>query len=100
MAKATLGDAIKVYIKPSLKGELVIRKPTSSQKSSRLHARQEAFKAAAEAGRISKAAHEALVAKGKCPTQRVYKTGVGYEERPVCPIQLMRSALSTAVKQV
>lgn len=95
---ANVSDMKTVYVKPSLKGELVFRRPVANQKSARLKARQEAVKAAAEAGRLSKAAHDSLVAKGKCPTHRVYKTGVGYEERPVCPISLMRKALSPLMK--
>lgn len=95
---ANVSDMKTVYVKPSLKGELVFRSPTSRQKSARLKARQEAVAAAAKAGRISKAAHDELVTKGKCPTQRVYKTGVGYEEKPVCPISEMRKALRPLMK--
>lgn len=90
---ANVSDMKTVYVKPSLKGELIFRRPVANQKSARLKARQDAVAAAAKAGRISKAAHDELVSKGKCPMTRVYKAGVGYEERPVCPISEMRKAL-------
>jgi hypothetical protein len=95
---ANVSDMKTVYVKPSLKGELIFRRPVANQKSARLKARQEAVKAAGEAGRLSKAAHDTLVSKGKCPIQRVYKPNVGYEEKPVCPIKEMRKALSPLMR--
>lgn len=49
MALPTLGDVFRVYIKPSLKGGMVIRKRTTAVISGAKVARMEAFKAAAPA---------------------------------------------------
>ncbi|MEM2445747.1 MAG: hypothetical protein QW734_03730 [Candidatus Bathyarchaeia archaeon] len=97
---ATLGDIIRVYVKPSLDGKLIIRKKGSIQTSARLARRKEAVAEAGRAGLIAKAAHDELVKEGVCPIKRVYKAGVGYEERPVCPINLMKSALREKMKTV
>jgi hypothetical protein len=59
---ATLGDTFRVYIKPSLDGQLVIRKKTSNQTSARLKARQAQFASVAP----SKPCHDELVSAGKC----------------------------------
>jgi hypothetical protein len=85
----TLGETVKVYVKPSLKGRLILRKPTSEQASARLAARKQKVAAAGSAGLISKAAHDELVAEGKCTVRKVYVPGKGYTEKPVCPIRFM-----------
>lgn len=90
---ATFADVFHAYAKESLGGKLVIRKATSHQTSARLKARQEAVRTKGKAGGIAKAAHEALVTAGKCPSQRVYVAGQGYTDKPVCPIELMKSEL-------
>jgi hypothetical protein len=100
MAEATLGDITKAYVKPSLGGKIVLRKPTSRQTSARLARRKEAVAEAGRKGLLAKAAHEELVAAGKCPVKKVYVAGKGYEERPVCPVNLMRAALREKMKAV
>jgi hypothetical protein len=100
MAEAYLGELTKPYVKPSLDSKIILRKPTSRQTSARLAKRKEAVAIAGRAGKISKAAHEELVASGKCTTKRVYKPGVGYEERPVCPISLMKAVLREKMREV
>ena len=47
MALPTLADVFRVYVKPSLKGGMVIRKRTTAVISGRKVARMEAFKATA-----------------------------------------------------
>ena len=47
MALPTLGDVFRVYIKPSLKGGMVIRKRTTAVVSGAKIARMEAFKGTA-----------------------------------------------------
>jgi len=47
VALATLGDVFRVYIKPALKGGLVIRKRTTAVLSAAKVARMESFKATA-----------------------------------------------------
>ena len=89
MAGVTLADVYSAYVKPSLDGRLVIRKRTSRQTSARLEKAKERVKKA----KPSEKAHARLVREGKCPTKRVYEAGKGYVEKPVCPIDQMRSAL-------
>ena len=97
----TLGDIITVYTKPSLGGRVVIRKKTSNQTSSRLEARKERLRALRGTGNApSQRCHDQLTAAGQCPTQKVYETGVGYVEKPVCPIEKMRSCMSDAMKSI
>lgn len=101
MPGSTLGDTFRAYVKPSLDGLLVIRKKTTRQTSARVDASKKRVKEAAIAGRApAKVAHETLAGTGKCPTKRVYVAGKGYTERPVCPIKLMKSELSKAMKAV
>jgi hypothetical protein len=91
---ATAGDVWRVYIKPSLDGELVIRKKTTNQTSARLAARKSKLEALKGTGRTpAEVCHKELDAKKLCPTQKVYVTGVGYKELPVCPIKEMKSCL-------
>lgn len=90
----TAADVWSLYIKPSLDGELVIRKKTSTQTSARLAARKSKLEALKGTGRTpAEVCHTELVAKNVCPTKRVYVAGKGYEERPVCPIKEMKSCL-------
>jgi len=101
MPGPTLGDTYRVFIKPSLDGRLVIRKRTTRQTSARVEASKKRIKDAAATGKApAKLAHDALVAAGKCSTKRVYIPGKGYEDRPVCPIKLMRSELSKAMRSI
>lgn len=85
-----------VYIKPSLNGLMVIRKRNTMQTSARVKASQDRVRRSPPA----RGAHDALAAAGKCPTKRVYKTGVGYGEQPVCKISDMKSELRTRMKAV
>ena len=83
---ATLGDEFKLYIKPSLKGELVIRKRNSNQSSLALKKWQLAV---AEA-------KPAISAHQNCSQKRkvmVYKPGQGYVEVERCTIQSFKAAL-------
>jgi hypothetical protein len=90
----TAGDVWRVYIKPSLDGELVIRKKTTDQTSARLAARKSKLEALRGTGRSpAEVCHTELVSRNVCPTKRVYVAGKGYEERPVCPIKAMKSCL-------
>lgn len=97
---SSLGDVYRVYVKPSLDGLMVVRKKTTRHVSARVAASKERIRKYSETVKPpAREAHEALVAAGKCPTKRVYKPGVGYEERPVCPIKLMKSELRKAMKR-
>jgi hypothetical protein len=101
MPGPTLGDTFRIYVKPSLDGLLVARKKTTRQTSSRVEASKERLRKLKNTANVpSKLAHEELVKLGKCPIKRVYKPGKGYEEKPVCPIKEMRSALRVQMKKV
>jgi len=89
----TLADVFRAYVKPSLKGRLILRKRTSNQTSARLEARKMKV---AEA-KPAVAAHERCVAEGKAVPKRVYVAGQGYKEKPVCPIDVMRRYLREAM---
>ena len=90
----TLGDTFRVYIKPSLDGELVIRKRTTEQTSARLEARKDKLRAKKGTADVpAKRAHDACVAAGLAVKKRVYVPGKGYEERDVCPIKEMKGFL-------
>ncbi len=52
---ATLGDIIKVYVKPSMDGRLIIRKRGVNRLSDRVRARNEVFSNAAHSGNLSTA---------------------------------------------
>jgi len=89
----TLADIYKPYVKPSLQGRLVLRKRTSNQTSARL---QERKMKVAQAKPATKA-HERCVAEGYAVPKRVYVPGRGYEEKQVCPIQIMKRYLREAM---
>ncbi len=93
MATVTFADVFKAYVKPSLKGRLVLRKRTSNQTSSRLQARKMKV---AEA-KPAEEAHRRCIADGKAVPKRVYVPGKGYEEREVCPIEVFKSYLREAM---
>lgn len=98
---ATLGDTLRAYIKPSLNGEIVLRKRTSNQTSGRLKARQNKVAATKNsASAPARVAHDACKAAGKTRNVRVYEPGKGYTEKPVCPIKEMKSQLRDAMKKV
>jgi hypothetical protein len=90
----TIGDSYRIYIKSSLDGLMVIRKKNTIQTSARVAASKDRVRRSPPA----KPAHDALVAAGKCPTKRVYRPGLGPEERPVCPIKLMKVELRARMK--
>jgi len=75
MVKVTLGDAFRVYIKPSLGGRLVIRKRNTIHYSERVKARQR-WVAERKPGKIAREKCEAAgkVVGGRCPIKyfRVY----------------------------
>lgn len=96
----TAGDIWKVYVKPSLDGEMVIRKRTSNQTSARLKARQDKLAALPDGSYPSQVAHKALVAAGKCRTKRVYKPGVGYENKDVCNAKDMAREMKKAMANI
>jgi len=101
MPGPTLGDTFRIYVKPSLDGLLVVRKKTTRHTSSRVEASKERLRKLKDTGNVpSKVAHEELARQGKCPTKKVYVPGKGYEEKPVCPIKEMRSALRVQMKKV
>jgi hypothetical protein len=91
----TLGDVLRAYIKPSLDGAIILRKRTSSQVSPRVKASQDRVASA----KPSVSAHGACDAAGKTRPVRVYKPGVGYEEKKVCPIKTMKSFLRESMKR-
>lgn len=98
---ATLGDVIKVYVKPSLDGAMVIRKTNSIQTSARLKAAQD--KMAATQGKDSapsRVAHKACSKDGNTVKKRLYIAGKGYQEVEVCPIGKMKSYLKSATASV
>ena len=98
---ATIGDVFRVYVKDSLDGRMIIRKKTTKQTSARLEARKDKLRALRGTGNApSQRCHDQLVAAGKCPTKRVYEPGVGYTERPVCPIKEMAACLSEVMKSI
>jgi len=98
---SSLGDVYRVYVKPSLDGLMVVRKKTTKHVSARVAASKERVRSYAEKVKPPAVeAHEALVAAKKCPIKRVYKPGVGYEERPVCPIKLMKTELRKVMKKI
>lgn len=97
----TAADVYRVYIKPSLNGEMIFRKRTSTQTSQRLKAVK--LKVEATKGQPSapaKVAHNACEAINKTVTKRVYVPGTGYQEKKVCPIKEMRSQLKKSMKAV
>lgn len=99
--KAVLGDMFTAYIKPSLDGEVVLRKPTSDQSSGRLKARQD--KLASTKGKDSAPAviaHKACSAAKKTVMKKVYQSGVGYKDVEVCPIKEMKGYLKQALASV
>ncbi len=89
----TLADVFRAYVKPSLKGRLILRKRTSNQTSARLQAR----KMKVADAKPATTAHERCVAEGKAVPKRVYVAGQGYQEKPVCPIDVMRRYLREAM---
>lgn len=89
----TLGDVFRPYVKPSLQGRLVLRKRNSNQTSARLAERKMKV---AEA-KPAVAAHQRCVQEGHAVPKRVYIPGKGYEEKPVCPINIMRRYLREAM---
>jgi len=90
-----LGDVLRAYVKPSLNGEIILRKRTSHQVSPRVHNSQDRVGKA----KPSVAAHTACEAAGKTRPVRVYIPGKGYDERKVCPISIMKSFLRDAMKK-
>jgi hypothetical protein len=98
---ATLGDTFRVYVKPSLEGELVIRKKTSNQSSGRVKARQDkVHKTKNTENAPAKVAHKQCESDKKTRTVKVYVPGEGYKEKAVCPIKEMKSYLKTAMEKV
>jgi hypothetical protein len=98
---ATLGDTFRVYIKPSLDGQLVIRKKTTNQTSAAVKARQAKLASLPKSELPSVACHNELVAAGKCPTKRVYSQELGrMAERAVCPIKLMKVCMRKRMKRL
>jgi len=97
----TLGDVFRCYVKPSLKGLLVIRKKTTIQTSARLEA---AKRRVAEHTNLSdypaRLAHEECVKNGWARKVRKYIPGKGYEEVDVCPIEKFRVLLRKYMKMV
>lgn len=101
MAKAVLGDMFTAYVKPSLDGEVVLRKPTSDQTSNRLKARQEKLaKTKNTANAPAAIAHSKCVAAGKTVKKKVYEPGKGYKEADVCPIKEMKGFLRQALETI
>ena len=97
---AVVGDIIRGYVKPSLDGLLVLRKRTSRQTSARLERRKgqlRELKGKPEAPGAK--AHKICEEKGLTITKRVYKPGVGYEEKAVCPIKEFKSILSETMPE-
>ena len=90
----TLADVFRAYVKPSLKGRLILRKRTSNQTSERLKSRQEQIRNLKPAELALKKCHK----DGKTTTQRVYVRDKGYYQKSVCPIQEMRKYLRAAIK--
>jgi hypothetical protein len=91
----TLGDTLRAYIKPSLDGAIILRKRTTTQVSPRVKASQERVGSA----KPSVSAHAACETAGKARPVRVYKPGVGYEEKKVCPIKTMKAFLRDSMKR-
>jgi len=97
----TLGDVFRAYIKPSLDGEIIIRKKNTVQTSARVEAVKSKLRETKNTDRApAKVAHEACVKAGRAVEKRVYVPGKGYETRMVCPISEMRSFLREAMKGV
>jgi hypothetical protein len=97
----TLADVLKVYVKPSLDGTLVIRKRTSMQTSPRLAARKAKVKATKGKDTApARVAHKACVDDKKTVKKLLYVPGEGYKEKDVCPIKTMKSYLRAAMKGV
>jgi len=85
----TVGDVYTAYVKPSLRGLLVIRKRNTRQTSAAVFASQQRLIDYSKGGSPSQRAHKELVAARKCPKKLVYKPGKGYELKPVCSIKKM-----------
>jgi len=96
------GDVYRAYIKPSLDGELIIRKKTSEQTSARLEERKNAVKEWTRKNKQSPSqyCHDKLVSEGKCPEQWVYVAGKGWVKRPVCPIEEMKACLREVMESI
>lgn len=100
MAKVTAADIFSVYVKPSLDGELVFRKKTTSQSSPFVEARKEALRSSTGDASPARRCHERLVSENKCPAKMVYVEGSGYQLKNVCPIKAMKGCLSQEMTEL
>lgn len=101
MGVGVLGDMFTAYVKPSLDGEVVLRKPTSNQTSARLKARQDKLADLKNKDTApAKVAHKACSAAHKTVMKRVYTPGKGYESVEVCPIKEMKGFLKQALEAI
>lgn len=101
MGAGTLGDTFTAYIKPSLNGEIVLRKPTSTQTSSRLKARQKKLEVLKNSPNApATLAHKQCSTDKKTVMKKVYVSGEGYKDVEVCPIKDMKSYLKAQLNKI